>query len=220
MHRIRVKICGVCRPDDAEVAAEAGADAIGMVRIEGSPRQVSLAEALAIAAALPVFVTPVLLYFEPSADVVRRDLAELGRPAVVQFQGDVTLATMAALEDVPLLKAVRVDVDARARLQLLRDTQPANLRGLVLETPGQIGGSGVSNDWAAIGALIREGAFAGLPPLIAAGGLTPGNVGDVIASTRPYAVDVSSGVAESTRRKSAAKIRAFIANAWAAADRM
>ena len=92
------QICGVCRPDDARFAADAGADAIGMVRVDGSPRQVSLAEARAIAAALPAFVTPVLLYLEPPADVVRRDLAELGCPAVVQFQGDIPVATMAALD--------------------------------------------------------------------------------------------------------------------------
>lgn len=216
---IRVKICGVCRLEDARVAADAGADAVGMVRVNGSPRQVSMDEARAIAAVLPAFVTPVLLYLEPSADVVRRDLAALGRPAAVQFQGNVTVDTMAELADVPLLKAVRVDAGAEPRLRLLRDTQLPNLVGLVLETPGQIGGSGVSNDWAAIGALLAKGAFAGLPPLIAAGGLTPENVADVIATIRPYAVDVSSGVAESTRQKSHKKIRAFIANARAAGDR-
>lgn len=216
--RIRVKICGVCRPEDARVAADAGADAVGMVRVDASPRHVSIGEARAIAAVLPAFVTPVLLYFEPSADVVRRDLAELGRPAVVQFQGDVTLDTMAALEDVPLLKAVRVDGDAAIRLQTLRDVRPPNLLGLVLETPGQVGGSGVSNDWAAIAALIGDGVFAGLPPLIAAGGLTPDNVADVIRRIRPYAVDVSSGVEASKRQKSHGKIRAFVANARAASD--
>jgi phosphoribosylanthranilate isomerase len=214
--RVRVKICGVCRPEDARVAAEAGADAIGMVRIEDSPRQVSIDEARAIATVLPAFVTPVLLYLAPSAEVVRRDLAELGRPAAVQFQGEVSLATMAELADVPLLKAVRVDAAIAPRLQLLREAQLSNLVGLVLETPGQIGGSGVSNDWTAIGALIREGAFAGLPPLVAAGGLTPDTVAGVIAAIRPYAVDVSSGVAESVRQKSEAKIRAFIANASSA----
>ena len=78
----------------------------------------------------------------------------------------------------------------------------------------------MSNDWDAIAALIHDGAFAGLPPLIAAGGLTPGNVADVIGAIRPYAVDVSSGVAESARQKSKEKIRAFIANARAAGDRL
>lgn len=218
MARIRVKICGVCRPEDARAAADAGADAVGMVRVDASARHVSMEQARAIAAVLPAFVTPVLLYLEPSADVVRRDLAELGRPAVVQFQGDVTLATMTALADVPLLRAVRVDADAKARLQVLRRAQLPNLLGLVLETPGQIGGSGMSNDWAAIGALVGDGAFAGLPPLIAAGGLTADNVADVIARIRPYAVDVSSGVEESKRQKSHGKIRAFIANARAAGD--
>jgi phosphoribosylanthranilate isomerase len=211
--RVRVKICGVCRPDDARVAADAGADAVGMVRVEGSPRQVGLDEARAMAAVLPAFVTPVLLYLAPSADAVRHDLAALGRPAMVQFQGDVSLETMAALSDVPLLKAVRVEAGVETRLQALRGARLPNLVGLVLETPGQIGGSGVANDWTAVAALIREGAFAGLPPLVAAGGLTVETVADVIAAIRPYAVDVSSGVAESTREKSPAKIRAFIANA-------
>jgi phosphoribosylanthranilate isomerase len=217
---MRIKICGVCRPEDARVAADAGADAVGMVRVDGSPRRVTMAEARDIVAVLPVFVTPVLLYLDPPAGTVRDDLAELGRPAVVQFQGDVTLGTMGALADVSLLKAIRVGADVESRLRSLREAALPNLLGLVLETPGQVGGSGVSNDWAGIGALIRDGAFAGLPPLIAAGGLTPDNVAAVIAAIRPYAVDVSSGVAESTRAKSPEKIRAFIANARSAADRL
>jgi phosphoribosylanthranilate isomerase len=217
---VRIKICGVCRPEDARAAADAGADAIGMVRIEGSPREVTLDEARAIAAVLPAFVTPVLLYLEAAADNVRRDLAALGRPAMVQFQGQVGVDTMAALDDISLLTAVRVDANLAARLRLLREAKLRNLAGLVLETPGQVGGSGVSNDWAAIGGLIRDGAFAGLPPLIAAGGLTPDTVAGVIEAIRPYAVDVSSGVAESAREKSHARIRAFIANARAAGDRL
>ena len=88
-----------------------------------------------------------------------------------------------------------------------------NLKGFVLETSGtgQPGGTGVANDWAAVALHQSRGAFERLPPIIAAGGLTPESVGRVVREVRPWAVDVSSGVEESRGVKSEAKIRAFVA---------
>lgn len=85
------------------------------------------------------------------------------------------------------------------------------LRGFVLESDTKaVGGTGVENDWNAIAALQRDGAFGGLPPIIAAGGLRPDNVAAVVRTIRPYAVDVSSGVEDGSGGKSIEKIHGFI----------
>jgi len=87
-----------------------------------------------------------------------------------------------------------------------------HLHGLVLETAGPgIGGTGVSNDWPFIAWLSENGGFHSLPPIIAAGGLTPENVGDAIVDCRPWAVDVSSGVEQVKGEKSPQRVRAFVA---------
>lgn len=210
MHRTQVKICGICRTQDAVLAARLGADAIGMILVPGAGRYVSIEEARDIAAAVPVGVTPVLLYVDAPVDAIRRDLNDLGRAAVVQLHGEEPTAAIQLLGDVPVYKAVRMDAHARDRLADLRAAKLANLVGVVLETPGQSGGSGVGNDWALVRSLLDEGAFEGLP-LIAAGGLTPETVADVVHTIHPWAVDVSSGVEAVKRQKSEAKMAAFIA---------
>src|SRR5207302_1046749 len=85
------------------------------------------------------------------------------------------------------------------------------LRGLILETAAaSVGGTGVENDWALVMSLQREGAFNGLPPIIAAGGLRPDNVGRVVREIRPFAVDVSSGVEGGPNCKSVEKVEQFL----------
>ncbi len=210
MPRTRIKICGVCRPQDAAVAVKYGADAVGMIRVRGKERYVSIADAKAIAAELPAFVTPVLLYVDTTPDEVISDIVQLGRPVTIQINGDDPVSTLTALRGVSVLRAVRVDATITERLAELRTAELPNLVGIVLETPGQVGGSGVGNDWKTVAQIQADGAFNGLPPLIAAGGLTIGSVGQVIRDIKPYAVDVSSGVDETKREKSEKKIAAFI----------
>jgi phosphoribosylanthranilate isomerase len=207
MRRTRIKICGVCRPEDARLAAEAGADAVGIIRVKAAARYVEIDVARAIALALPAFVTPVLVYTDPQVQDVRQDLQQL-RQATVQLYGAESPELIRNL-GVPVIKAVRMDGDAASILHTLREAKLPNLIGVTLESPGQTGGSGKGNDWALVRKLQADGAFEGLP-IIAAGGLNPANVGQVVREIRPYGVDVSSGVEERKREKSESLIRGFV----------
>ena len=211
MHRTRVKICGVTRPEDAVAAARAGADAIGMIFYPPAPRNISLDRARAILAALPPFVTPVGVFVNALAEELLDTAAQLGL-RTVQLNGEESPDNVAELEGLQVIKAIRVGRSAADELQRWRTSRPGNLIGFVLEPAGtgQHGGSGVANDWAAIKAAQDAGAFRDLPPLIAAGGLTTATVAEVVRTIQPWAVDVSSGVEESLGVKSPQKIEAFI----------
>ncbi|HEX4124174.1 MAG TPA: hypothetical protein VHY37_05550, partial [Tepidisphaeraceae bacterium] len=172
-----------------------------------------------ILAALPPFVTPVGLFVDADAAEIRAVAGQLGLRHV-QLHGNESPQTIADLRPLTVLKALPArpaslinDMahwrDAIAQLGL------SHLRGLILESPpsptSETGGTGVANDWHAIAAAQRAGAFEGLPPTIAAGGLTPENVADVIRLLRPWAVDVSSGVEQAKREKSKGRIADFLA---------
>ena len=214
--RTRIKICGVCRPEDALLAARFGADAIGVIFHAPASRNISVERAREILAALPPFVTPVGLFVDWPAEQVLGAAREIGLRHV-QLNGDETPETIAAMTPLVVIKALKVERDGfRAALSYWRDAIRAhslsNVAGFVLETAGtgKPGGTGVRNDWETVVAAQRAGAFDGLPPIIAAGGLRPETVGDVVRAVRPYAVDVSSGVEGSLREKSEAKVRAFV----------
>jgi phosphoribosylanthranilate isomerase len=212
MPRTRIKICGVTRPQDAEAAAIAGADAIGMIFHPPAPRNISMDRARMIMHVLPQFVTPVGVFVDTEAQEILDTAAELGLRNV-QLNGEQTADDIAELEGLLVIKSIRVAPDNIGKqLDQFRKTPPANLIGFVLEpaNTGQPGGSGVANNWAAIADEIAAGTFKNLPPLIAAGGLKPENVGDVIRQIRPFAVDVSSGVEESLGIKSSEKIQQFV----------
>lgn len=215
MPRTRVKICGVMRPQDAIAAARAGADAIGMVFYPQAKRSIAPAVAREILHALPAFVTPVALFVDQDVEEMKGLAASLGIRHI-QLHGHESPATVAALREFTVLKALRAARDTlRAELTFWREATEsldlANLQSFVLETPGgATGGTGIENDWAAIAALQTAGTFEGLPPLIAAGGLTPENVASVVQRLRPYAVDVSSGVESDVGQKSRDRLSAFI----------
>lgn len=217
MPRTRIKICGVRRVADALAAADAGADAVGIILHPASRRNVSLEVAREIIAALPPFVTPVGLFVDESVPTVVRIANELGLRHV-QLNGDESPQFVANLAPLRVIKALRVDRETFGQtLSTWRDayctTDLRHLCGIVVE-PAHTkfpGGTGVANDWSTVTAAIATGAFEGLPPLIAAGGLNPGNVAAVVRQVKPYAVDVSSGVEDGVvGEKSAAKIRSFI----------
>jgi phosphoribosylanthranilate isomerase len=214
--RTRIKICGICRPEDGVLAARAGADAIGMVFHDAARRRIDTDRARAIIAALPPFVTPVGLFVDAAADVILRTARELGLRHV-QLHGDERPADVRALEPLSVIKAVRVERGSFVTMlddwrSAIRSLGLSNLAGFVLETAntGQPGGTGIANDWQTVREAQLAGAFTGLPPLVAAGGLTPASVGAVVRTIRPYAVDVSSGVEASLGCKSDEKIRAFV----------
>lgn len=197
--RTRVKICGITRVEDATACAQAGADAIGLV-FARSPRQVSAEQAAAIVRTLPPFVASVALFVNPEAAAVAA-VIEQARPALLQFHGEESPEFCRSF-GVPYLKAVRV----RPETDLLQYAASfADARGLLLDaySPDAHGGTGHRFDWSLIPARLPL-------PWVLAGGLEPGNVGEAVAQTRPWAVDVSSGVEAAKGIKDAAKVAAFI----------
>jgi phosphoribosylanthranilate isomerase len=210
MRRTRVKICGVMRPEDAAMAAALGADAVGFILHPSSPRDVSLEIAGRIMAALPPFVTPVGMFVDSSAEHILNVSARLGLRHV-QLHGNESPGVVAELGALSVIKAIRVVPETFVQ-SLARFRSVANLKGIVLETGGtrEPGGTGVANDWGVIREFQEAGAFEGMPAMIAAGGLNPGNVEGVIRLLRPWAVDVSSGVEIRRGEKSEKRVREFI----------
>ena len=202
---VRVKICGITRVDDALHAVQSGADALGLVFYEGSPRHVSVQDAAAIAATLPPFVCCVGLFVNAPAGLVESILRQVPLD-MLQFHGDETAAYCSAFGK-PYLKAVRV----HASTDLLKCAADfSGARGMLLDAyvPGVAGGTGETFDWR----LIPES----LPlPVVLSGGLTAGNVADAIRRIRPWAVDVSSGVESAKGIKDPDMVAQFIANAKA-----
>jgi len=185
MTRTRIKICGITRVEDAIAAAHAGADAIGLIFWPGTPRRVDLARARAIAAALPPLVSTVGLFVDPSESEVRAVL-EVVSLSALQFHGHEDAALCRAFGR-PYLKALPV---AR-EVDLLESIVPySDAAGVLLDAPpsgGLPGGTGRTFDWTLVPARLPV-------PLVLSGGLNAGNVGEAIRRTRPWAVDVSSGV--------------------------
>jgi phosphoribosylanthranilate isomerase len=209
-----VKICGVGRVEDALAAARAGADAIGMLFCPEARRNVSPQRAGEILAALPPFVTPVGLFFDlPIARVM--DAGRAMNLRHIQLHGNETPDQVASLREFTVIKAIRVEPDTfdseleTWRREIVR-LRLNHLQGFVLETAGVAGGSGIANNWEVIARHRQRGDFVGLPHIIAAGGLTPETVADVVKSIHPWAVDVSSGVEDSPGCKSPEKIEAFV----------
>jgi len=196
----RVKICGITRVQDALAAADSGADAIGLVFYERSPRHVSIAQAAHLAGALPPFVTVVGLFVNAEAAFVREVLASVPLD-LLQFHGDETQEFCAQFGK-PYLKAIRVKAGVDL-LQCASDFRSA--KGLLLDAhvDGVPGGTGTSFDWTLIPKRLPL-------PVILSGGLAAGNVAAAIKQVRPYAADVSSGVEASKGIKDAVKIAAFI----------
>ena len=196
----RIKICGITRVQDALTAAHNGADAIGLVFYQRSPRHVSIAQARQLADALPPFVSIVGLFVNADAAFVREALANVPLD-LLQFHGDETPEYCAQFHR-PYLKAIRV----RAGIDLLQCASDfRSAKGLLLDAhvEGTPGGTGTAFDWTLIPGKLPL-------PVILSGGLDAKNVAAAIKQVRPYAVDVSSGVETGKGIKDAAKIAAFI----------
>jgi phosphoribosylanthranilate isomerase len=199
--RTRIKICGITRVEDARIAVELGADAIGLVFYAPSPRSIGLPQARAIIAAIPPFVTIVGLFVDPAQDQVESVLAACSIN-LLQFHGD-EAPDFCGKFGLPYLKAARVRADADL-VQYLSPYHAA--RGWLLDAYHEqlYGGTGEPFDWKLIPRDLAR-------PVILSGGLTPDNVGAAVRQVRPWAVDVSSGVEAAKGVKDAAKIAAFIA---------
>jgi phosphoribosylanthranilate isomerase len=196
----RTKICGITRVEDALAAVHSGADAIGLVFYQRSPRHVSIAQARQLADALPPFVSTVGLFVDADAAFVREVLASVPLD-LLQFHGDET-AQYCAQFSRPYLKAIRV----KAGIDLLQcGSDFRSAKGLLLDAhvEGVPGGTGTAFDWTLIPGQLPL-------PVILSGGLDAENVAAAIKQVRPYAVDVSSGVESSKGIKDTAKLAAFI----------
>ncbi|MEH6688484.1 MAG: phosphoribosylanthranilate isomerase [Halopseudomonas sabulinigri] len=196
----RIKVCGITRVEDALAAAHAGADAIGLVFYTPSPRAVTPAQAAAIVAALPPFITSVGLFVDADAAYVREVLAQVPLD-LLQFHGDEDADYCDQFER-PYLKAVRVRADQN--LATVAAAWP-KAQGILLDSykAGVPGGTGEVFDWTLVPRERRWN-------LVLAGGLTADNVAQAIAGVEPWAVDVSGGVELAKGIKDVEKINAFV----------
>ncbi|MFY9511772.1 MAG: phosphoribosylanthranilate isomerase [Rubrivivax sp.] len=209
MSRTRIKICGLTREADVDDAIDAGADALGFVLYDKSPRHVALARAAELASRLPPFVTPVLLFVNASPAQLRHAVEALPQ-ALLQFHGDETPAQCAAAGH-PWMRAARMapGVDLLDFAQRYRGAQ-----ALLLDTHVEAyGGSGKVFDWSLIPPSVPL-------PVVLSGGLSPANVTDGVLRVRPWAVDVSSGVEQGKGVKNAALMRRFCKAVRDADDRL
>lgn len=199
---IKIKICGMTNPQDAEAAIEAGADALGFVFYAKSPRSIEPAVAKRIIAHLPPFVIPVGVFVNQDRDTIRNVFDECGL-AFVQLHGDETPTFCESLGR-PVLRALRLR-DRSSLLALAEYKGRMGVRGFVVDafSTQAYGGTGETVDWS----LAHE--VARVAPVILAGGLTSGNVQEAIRHVQPYGVDVSSGVELSPGQKDHEKIRSF-----------
>ncbi|OHX19618.1 phosphoribosylanthranilate isomerase [Chromobacterium sphagni] len=200
---VRIKICGITRPEDGVSAASLGADAIGLVFYGPSPRNVSLEQARAVIAALPPFVSVVALFVNPAREWVEQVLDACAID-ILQFHGEEEAEFCRSFHR-PYLKAVRVKpgVDLQEWARRYSDA-----RGLLTDAfvEGAHGGTGTTFDWALLPDKLSL-------PLVLSGGLDDGNIAEAVRRVQPAAVDVSSGVEASKGIKDVARMAAFISGA-------
>ena len=209
----RIKICGVAHPDDAALAIELGADALGLNFYPGSPRCLSLERDEAWLRALPAGVRRIAVVVNAPLTQIERLLGE-GIVHAVQIHGDEDEAFCHALQAarLPFIKAIRVRDE-----QSLRAPERFGADHLLLDAyrPDTYGGTGHTLDWTLAARFVEAHRSTML-----SGGLHAGNVAEAIRQVRPFAVDVASGIegAAGPRRKDAAKMRDFIVAARAAGE--
>src|SRR5277367_3926010 len=199
---VRVKICGVTNIEDAHLAAELGADGIGLNFFSESPRSISPFTAGKIIGQLPPFVSPVGVFVNWEAAPVIALAAAL-RLSAVQLHGDESPKLAAEIaRKVSVIKAFRMGQGTT----LPEFSKYKHTSAFLLDAAaaGKFGGTGEKTDWS------RAAAAAKSHRIILAGGLTPENVAEAIRIVRPYAVDVASGVESRPGKKDPAKLRAFL----------
>ena len=195
----RVKVCGITRVDDALLAVELGAAAIGFVFWPGSPRAIDPARARVIAAALPPLVARIGVFVDQPVDDVRR-VADDVELTAVQLHGSESMEYVRAMMQ-PVIKAVPV---IRAFTPETVDAFPEEITVLLdAHDPIRRGGTGQTIDWSiAASAAARR-------PVFLSGGLNPANIREAVAQVKPYGVDLSSGVESAAGIKDPVKLRAL-----------
>lgn len=196
--RTRIKVCGLTREQDVDDAVEAGADAIGFVLYDKSPRHVDVSRAAELARRLPAFVTPVGLFVNADAGLIAQAIAAMPT-LLLQFHGDETPADCRA-PGRPYLRAARM----ASGFDLLKFAlSHTDAQAILLDAHVDgYGGAGKVFDWSLIPRDVPR-------PLVLSGGLHAENVIEGILRVRPWAVDVSSGVERAKGVKDAAAMRRF-----------
>ncbi|MGB4781704.1 phosphoribosylanthranilate isomerase [Candidatus Methylomirabilis sp.] len=200
---IRVKICGITSCEDAWVAVEAGADALGFILVKGTPRYIEPEAAAIIAAQMPPFVATVGVFIDRTPEEIDRIMSASGL-SLAQLHGSETPRDCSRLR-APFVKAIRVQ--GEQDLEVLHTYPQA--RAFLLDTyvADRPGGTGRTFPWEIAAKAVRQAR------VILSGGLTPDNVALAVTQVRPYAVDVCSGVEASPGRKDHQKVREFIEQA-------
>lgn len=215
---IWIKICGNTSRADAQLAVEAGADALGFI-FAPSPRRVTAEQVAAITPHLPAHVEKIGVFVDASLDEIEATV-RLAALTGVQLHAGIAPDTPARLRaafgaGLRILRVVHFSPNAAAEAAALEADM--HLDGLLIDsrTATAVGGTGIAYDWTSAAATLFQNTKE--RKLIAAGGLNPANVAEAIATLRPWGVDAVSGVESAPGRKDPAKVRAFIANARAAA---
>ena len=198
--RTRVKICGITRPEDADAAEQAGADAIGLVFYAPSPRNVTVEQAARIARRVPAFVTVVGVFVDPSADFLAGVLERVPLD-LLQFHGREPPRDCASAGR-PYMKALRVGPEVDLAAEAARYPHS---RAILVDSyvPGVVGGTGQIFPWERVRAVRDR-------PIVLAGGLALDNVAKAIRAVRPFGVDASSSVESSKGIKDADAIRELV----------
>ena len=207
MQRIRIKMCGTTREEDARAAVAAGVDALGFIFVAASPRRVTPEQAAKLTEVLPPFIARVGVFRDADEEKIKRIVDQCGLTQV-QLHGSESPAFCRRLRSwrrgVSICKAVRVGRAAEpAQFQAFHGAVDSVLLDTYVK--GTAGGTGRCFDWTAVASLgITE-------PLILAGGLHAGNVVAAIGAVRPYAIDINSGVEEAPGRKDHALLHHLVA---------
>jgi phosphoribosylanthranilate isomerase len=204
---VKVKICGIMRQEDAQLAVTCGATFVGFVFHPASPRYVTPEVARRIVTSLPSNVEPVGVFVDVAAAEIRRIVETVGL-SVAQLHGDESAEDCRSLSG-RVWKALRVSSSSAAERAewLTSSTAYSGCEAMLVDAKadGVHGGSGLTSDWQLAAALART------RPVVLAGGLNAGNVTDAVKAVSPWAIDVSSGVEDSPGKKSEEKMRALFA---------
>ena len=203
MSAIWTKICGITRVEDAEAAAEMGADAVGLVLYATSPRAVPVESVTTLFGQLPNRIRRVALFVNPESELVQRAVASQCVD-LLQFHGSES-AQFCRQFGVPYMKAIRVQ-DFQQAMDEIEQHPNAEMILLDKYVENVPGGTGQSFDWSLAAQLVADTEL----PVVLAGGLHPDNVAAAIEQVKPFGVDVSSGVEKAPGEKDLAAMRNFI----------
>ena len=197
---IPTKICGITNLDDANVAVENGASAIGFIFYEKSPRTISINNAKSISKHLPKTIARVGVFVNHEKDLIRLAISEVPLD-MIQLHGDET-PDFCNQFDVPILKALRIKNEASLSVM---DQYDVAVFLLDTFSNDQYGGTGETFDWSVLNRKFKT-------PIILSGGLNPENILDAIDAVNPSAVDVNSGVESSPGKKDFNKLKLLFKN--------